>query len=261
MVAGNIDTFITSDIDALNLNIMEHKHCLEGSVYNGNPQGAMETIGGMECYVSHNASHTQEKCVLLLSDVFGNTFINTQLMADAFARAGYFVVAPDLFRGEPLVMGSSKNLPFPEFFAKHTPEYITPALFNLARELKTKHGVKHLGAVGYCFGARFVILLSGQAGVLQAGCMAHPTNVVVNEVSQVKAPLSFACAEVDDLFVPELKQKSREVLNEIGIANEFIDYPQTVHGFAVRGDPNNPIVDKARDKAFSQHVNWFKSYL
>lgn len=59
--------------------------------------------GPTEVYVAEPASSSKStKALLLLSDVFGLGLVNTKLLADDFARAGYHVYAPDLFRGEPL---------------------------------------------------------------------------------------------------------------------------------------------------------------
>jgi dienelactone hydrolase len=40
--------------------------------------------------------------IILLTDIYGPDYINTQLVADEWAKAGFRVVVPDLFVGDPV---------------------------------------------------------------------------------------------------------------------------------------------------------------
>lgn len=57
----------------------------------------MLTIRLVESYVALPDNKQTEVAILLLTDILGHKFNNLQLIADQFAKNGYFVVMPDLF--------------------------------------------------------------------------------------------------------------------------------------------------------------------
>jgi hypothetical protein len=73
--------------------------CLKGSIHEGEPRGRMDTIAGIETYIS---APPQEKAnghiLLYFPDVWG-LFNNGLLIMDGFADAGYLVFGLDYFRG------------------------------------------------------------------------------------------------------------------------------------------------------------------
>lgn len=73
--------------------------CLKGHLHSGEPKGTFERLAGVETYVSKpDASRSNGHIVLYLPDVFG-FFTNTLLVCDAYADAGYTVLAMDYFNG------------------------------------------------------------------------------------------------------------------------------------------------------------------
>ena len=50
--------------------------------------------------------------------------------------------------------------------------------------------------------------------------------------------------------------------NELkAVPTEFVQYPNEVHGFAVRGDQNIPAEKKAKEDATKQTIEFFKKHL
>ncbi|KAH7316784.1 hypothetical protein B0I35DRAFT_512662 [Stachybotrys elegans] len=76
--------------------------------------------------------------------------------------------------------------------------------------LKQEKGVKKLGAVGYCFGAKYVARHYEDG--IAAGFMAHPSFVDEDELAGFKAPLSIAAAEIDEIFPAEKRHLSEKIL-------------------------------------------------
>ena len=58
----------------------------------------------------------------------------------------------------------------------------------------SEYGVKRLGAVGYCYGAKYVVRGLGEGGGVDVGFIAHPSFVETDELKQIKGPLSIAAA-------------------------------------------------------------------
>lgn len=73
--------------------------CLKGSIHTGEQKGVIESINGVDTYVSKPNPDTANNNVLLyFPDAFG-LHINSFLMMDSFAACGYLVLGVDYFLG------------------------------------------------------------------------------------------------------------------------------------------------------------------
>lgn len=100
---------------------------------------------------------------------------------------------PDLFNGDPLQLNRPTDFDFPAWRAKHSTEVVDPIVEATIKELKEKHGVKRIGTVGYCFGAKSVVRFL-KKGVTDVGYVAHPSFVSVDEIKGIEGPLAIAAA-------------------------------------------------------------------
>ena len=78
--------------------------CLKGNIHEGEPRGKLQTIAGLETYVVTPSPDTKNNgnVVFFFPDVWG-LFTNGMLVMDAFAEAGYTVLAPDYFQSESML--------------------------------------------------------------------------------------------------------------------------------------------------------------
>lgn len=60
--------------------------------------------------------------------------------------------------------------------------------------MKTNLGAKKVGAVGYCFGGRYVARFLATGKGLDAGFVAHPTATTTEEFQAVAGPFSIGAA-------------------------------------------------------------------
>jgi dienelactone hydrolase len=60
------------------------------------------------------------------------------------------------------------------WIGKHPPERVEPVMEATVKGMKEELGVKKIGAVGYCFGGRYVIRFLGK-GLIDAGVSSHKT--------------------------------------------------------------------------------------
>lgn len=241
-------------------------HCVTGITHQGTPVGTIKQINGHDTYVSlPQTSYPKDKAVLLLPDIFGIQFINCKLLADDFARSGLPVYAPDYLNGDPAPE------PNPEFDIKkwlknHGPEKTRPVLDDVVKALKTE-GIKEFAAIGYCFGGRYVFDLAFD-NVIKVAATCHPSFLQVPEdhhklLQSSNAPLLINAAEVDQQYPIESQLKGDEILGggKYKPGYKRIFWAGTTHGFAVRGDLNNPEVKKAKEGAFKATVDFFHEYL
>lgn len=71
--------------------------CITGSIHKGEQKGTIESINGVDTYVSKPSPETANKNVILyFPDAFG-LYINSFLVMDSLAACGYIVLGVDYF--------------------------------------------------------------------------------------------------------------------------------------------------------------------
>ena len=76
--------------------------CLSGSIHSGHPQGREDTIGGLPSYIAEPSDKSTARTVIFLVDIFGWKFPNVRLLADNYAKAGFYCYIPDVHEGDSL---------------------------------------------------------------------------------------------------------------------------------------------------------------
>ncbi len=118
-------------------------------------------------------------------------------------------------------------------------------------------------AVGYCYGG-FYALLSGSAQHQLAdavvGC--HVSMTTKAQFEQIKVPVAIVCAQEDDQFSDSFRREAEQILaRKSDLPHMFLLTNGTVHGFAARPNPDNPVVMKAYKQANDLIVEWAKTHL
>ncbi|GAW13827.1 hypothetical protein ANO14919_032170 [Xylariales sp. No.14919] len=241
--------------------------CTVGVKHDGNSTGADIKVGKHDGYLAtpDPAKAHQDTAILFVPDVIG-IWQNSKLLADQYAANGYLTLIIDLFNGDPVKLNPPQGFDLFAWREKgsngdnpHTTEYVDPIVVEAIKWLQTEKGVKKLGAVGYCFGAKYVArhFKSG----INVGFMAHPSFVDEDELRGFKGPLSIAAAETDHIFPNEKRHRSEEILKEVGQPYQINLYSGVVHGFAVRADITKKDQKFAKEQAFIQAVQWFDNFL
>ena len=148
---------------------------------------------------------------------------------------------------------AAKSFLIDMWLARHTEVTVVPLLEAVLEGARDEFAdaVAHGGgvyAVGYCFGARYVLLLAaeraGKGGVgdeeanrpervapqIKAGALAHATMVAPGDFEGLKAPLSVVCVEEDPLFPDEVRIAGEEYMSANGVEHEVSVYPGVPHG-------------------------------
>ena len=77
--------------------------CVSGTVHIGTATGSDIELGSLHCYyAAPPPGLPPAPTVVFLTDVFGHSFINARLLADAYARENLHVLVPDIFAGDPI---------------------------------------------------------------------------------------------------------------------------------------------------------------
>jgi dienelactone hydrolase len=155
---------------------------------------------------------------------------------------------------------------------RHREAVSRPVIEAFITEVRSLPGVEKVGVVGFCWGGRYAILaaqepFSGEGGKGgEAAYVAHPSLCAIpGDFEGVCVPLSGALGETDSYLGMGEVRKIEEVMGrkkrERGVEGEVVVYEGQVHGFALRGDQENPEDKKALDAAAQQGIDWFKKHL
>lgn len=146
------------------------------------------------------------------------------------------------------------------WLARHTPEKVLPILHKVLEGAKEEFADAiasgdGIYGVGYCFGAKYIIQLSGQrsdtvlwsqkpadeeAGVvkngpyLKAGAIAHGTLVTQDDFEGLKSPMMLVCVNDDQLFPDDVREAAEEYMKTNNIEHEVEIYPGVPHGMFSR---------------------------
>ncbi|KAI9739051.1 MAG: hypothetical protein M1834_007263 [Cirrosporium novae-zelandiae] len=233
------------------------KCCTVGVKHEGESSGELKKIGDVEVYLAYPSNKSTHNAILLLTDVIGHRFINAQLIADQFAANGYFVVMPDIFRGDPIPLNRPQGFDLMKWLQGppgHGPNMVDPVVDLCLKEMRGSMGCKRIGGVGYCFGAKYVVRHM-KPGQIDVGYMAHPSFVEETELEAITGPVSISAAEHDDIFPVEKRHKSEEIFKKTGQAWQINLFSDVHHGFSVRGDLSVKQNVFAKEQAFLQAVH------
>ncbi|KAF2090640.1 dienelactone hydrolase family protein-like protein [Saccharata proteae CBS 121410] len=264
--------------------------CLSGTIQNGTPKGSVREIGGLNTYISEPSDGSKAKSIIFIVDIFGYEFPNVRLLADNYAAAGFYVYIPDVHQGDSLPIDFLQTVepPLPQreamgmvektaatakvgatlgpWLVRHREGVSKPLMDGFINTIRTTAGTDKVGAIGFCWGGRYAILATHEAGPgkgVDAAYACHPSLVAIPaDFDPVARPLSLALGDKDGLLGEKEIGAIQEVMGKkTGVPHEIRVYEGQVHGFALRGDWSGERDKKAMDDAEAQGIEWFKKYL
>jgi len=241
------------------------KHCISGVRLEGTPEGKIEQIGGIECYVATpTIDYPKDKVLLFLTDVFGIPLENNRLLADDFARNGFKTIVPDILAGDPIpadALDAGSSFDFGKWVSKHLANTYRPIIDKVVAALK-EQGVTKFAATGFCYGGRVAFDLAFD-NVISVTVVNHPSLLQIPADLEKyrdasKAPLLINSCEVDSQFPKEAQAQADELLGggKFAPGYERTYWDGCTHGFAVRGDISNPKVKAGKEGAFKASVEF-----
>ncbi|OCK83763.1 alpha/beta-hydrolase [Lepidopterella palustris CBS 459.81] len=234
--------------------------CTVGVKHEGTAVGEIKKIGDISTYFSYPKDKSTHNAILILTDVFGHEFINVQLIADQFAANGYFVVIPDLFYGDHVLLNKPEGFDIMAWLQNHLPPQVDPIIETTLKEMRGPLGCKRIGGVGYCFGGKYACRFLKE-GKLDVGYIAHPSFVEPDELKGIQGPLSISAAETDEIFPAAKRHETEDILEKMSVPYQINLFSDVVHGFAVRCDITKRREKFAKEQAFIQAVAWFDEYV
>lgn len=103
---------------------------------------------------------------------------------------------------------------------------------------------------------------SSQLHLVDAIVGCHVSLTTKAHFEQLGVPAAFACAQEDSYFTDDFRTEVEQILaRKSEIPSKFLVTEGTVHGFASRPDPDNPLSMKGYAQANELIVEWAKTYL
>lgn len=152
-----------------------------------------------------------------------------------------------------------KNFDVMAFLGRNNKEIRWPEIKEHAQTLKSQY--KKVAAIGFCYGGWAVFKLGADPSLVDVISTAHPSMLEKSEIENVKVPVQILSPENDHIYTPELKQATFDLLPKTGVQWEYIYFPGLSHGFAARGDPNDPKQKAGLERAKRSAVHFFNEFL
>ncbi|CAD0092405.1 unnamed protein product [Aureobasidium mustum] len=214
---------------------------------------------------SDDGGNGNKNVLLYFPDAFG-LYENAFLMMDGFAAEGWVVLGCDYFGGDSVAKHTTSPLNDPSFdFSAWTQKHLRSS--EILAQTWIKAVVAEYGkdtkfaCVGYCWGARFVCGQLSERGVCKVGAIAHPSFLSEGHVAGVQAPLYIVAPSDDELFPPDLRNRTQEILAKGKAQFSMQVYSGVGHGFATRANLEDPHAKWAKEQCFKNFVDWFDYWL
>ncbi|EAL17969.1 hypothetical protein CNBK3200 [Cryptococcus deneoformans B-3501A] len=277
--------------------------CITGHIHSGNPLGSISIQHGLRTYVSLPSSAEKGKAegqvgqkqdtIILISDIFGIDLVNSKLVADEWAGQGYKVLLPDFFEGDPipesLLQSIVPNLrhqaeataltkaadtakaaaALGPWLVKHREAVTRPLVEKYVQSVRSDTSTGKIAAVGYCFGARYALLLaqpqSGAKSSVDVVVANHPSFLVLDDVKDINStPCIILKGDKDDIMSEDDLDKVEEIMKQnLGEKLVVKRFPGAVHGFTIRGDMEDGQEKSQKEQAnkdsFAFVARYFKS--
>ncbi|XP_059448769.1 endo-1,3;1,4-beta-D-glucanase-like [Corylus avellana] len=220
--------------------------------------GTVQELGGLLTYVT--GAPDSKLAILLISDVFGYEAPNLRKLADKVAAAGFLVVVPDFFFGDPIIKLDDPHFDRDSWKKVHNPDKGCEDAKPVIAALKSK-GVSAIGAAGFCWGGKVVVKLASSTDI-QAAVILHPGQIADNEIDDVKVPIAILGAETDHASPPEQLKQFGEKLSVKSEFDSFVKiFPGVSHGWTVRYNLEDESAVKSAEEAHLDMLNWFTKYV
>ncbi|KAJ9496327.1 hypothetical protein H2202_008285 [Exophiala xenobiotica] len=277
------------------------EECIKGTIHKGQPQGKEEVIHGLNTYVIGNRTNPRGIIVIYSDIFGLPLPNNKLIADAYAKSGEWLVYLPDFFIGDPVPLKNVDVLipvdaakqstlakytgilaMMPSFVLwmgrhKQAPTNQVCMDFLQALRRKTPRNQK-IGMVGYCWGGKYAIRAGLEGNMIEidgeklplvdAVVAMHPSHVALpGDVEALVVPVSIGWGLKDEGVNIEQKGKVEEIHARVKKAGRKLPeiehrvYKPGRHGFAVRGNPDDPQERACLEDSMKQGMDWFARWL
>ena len=277
------------------------EECIKGAIHAGLPQGKEELIHGLNTYVIGNRTSPRAIIVIYSDVFGLALPNNRLIADAYARSGEYLVYLPDFFQGDPLGLkvadllipvdaskqstlakytGLLAGMPsFLMWMTRHKDGPTNKVCMDFLEALRRDTpATTKIGMVGFCWGGRYALRAAREENMIDvdgekrplvdAVAALHPSNLSLPaDVKSPVVPVSVGWGKEDAGVSIQQKgkveaahqqeQEGGKTLPEL----EHKVYTPGRHGFAVRGNPDDPQERKALEDSEAQVLGWFKRWL
>ncbi|KAF1943076.1 hypothetical protein EJ02DRAFT_453785 [Clathrospora elynae] len=273
----------------------------QGTIHAGQPKGTEELIHGLNTYVIGNRTTPRATIVVYSDIFGLSLPNNKLIADAYAASGEYLVYLPDFFKGDPVALKIADVLLPVDAAKQSTFAKYTGILANIPSFVmwKTRHGQvetervcmeflgelrkaipkeRKIGMVGFCWGGKYAVRAGLKEHMIDVGdekkplvdavVALHPSNLVIpDDVENLVVPVSFGWGVEDFAVKFEQKGKVEECHAQVLKAGgkfpeiEHKAYKPGRHGFAVRGNLDDPQERKCLEDSEAQALAWMNKWL
>jgi len=201
------------------------------------PTGTTFSLQEFDVYQTGNTK--SDRVVIVVYDIFG-LHASTKKFTDYLGQYGdLHVLMPDIFRGKPFdesnLGDKQKLMSFIQIEGSYAK--CEPVLSATIKHAVDQLGAKHIGLVGFCWGAAITLNFTMHNGIVKGNALLHPSYVQmggnVQDLTKVQAPILMITTK-DDPKTPyeqvfEVVSSLPGAVGSKSVAHRFEDMH---HGFA-----------------------------
>lgn len=276
-------------------------HQLKGTIHEGQPKGKEELIHGLNTYVVGNRTSPRGIVVIysdIFGLLLPNNKLLADAFAQS---GEYLVYLPDFFKGDPVALkvadalipvDAAKQSTFAKYSGilasmptflmwqrRHKAADCDKICIEFLQQLRRATPANQkIGMVGYCWGGKYAVRAGLESNMLDvngekkplvdAVVALHPSHLAVpDDVEKLVVPTSIGWGVEDVAVSFAQKGKVEAVHAEAAKAGRKVPemehkaYKPGRHGFAVRGNPDDPSERKCLEDSEKQVIAWMDKWL
>jgi dienelactone hydrolase len=273
----------------------------QGTIHKGQPQGKEELLHGLNTYVIGNRTNPKAIIVMysdIFGLLLPNNKLIADSFAKS---GEYLVYLPDFFEGDPVglkvadlliptdntkqsklswftgILASAPS--FVMWMTRHKEGPTNKVCMDfLAKLRRATPKSQKIGMVGFCWGGKYAIRAGLESEMIEvdgakvplvdAVVALHPSHLAVPaDVEKLVVPVSYGWGQEDTAVSIAQKGKVEDVHANAKTAGSKVPemehkvYTPGRHGFAVRGNPDDPKERACLEDSVTQVLTWFGRWL
>ena len=204
----------------------------------------------IDAYLTDSSAN---KGILLFHDIFGYQLPEMRKFAELLNAAGYVVLLPDLYRGDPWPLDADWSN-HETWRQSHSPQRVMQDVINANRYLRSR--VDKVASIGFCWGGD-VTFNFAQTSHCDAAVICYGTRMNAADAIKLKCPVLAIFGGADPVIPNDQVDRFSDALAQSPVASELRIFTDAGHAFIHRPRPDGQ--DNAQ-QALEEILQWLSKH-